>query len=319
MGPMANLEKGPVRITRRESFPIIFGGSLAAFISLACGLRNQEPQNTTPTVAAVKPFQEPLDTQIVENVRREILNFSNYPRNVREKMVNFWRQGVGSVAYSKNNQSYLLSFRPATPDPQLQDLARTTISLERRSLSTGGSALEFLINGSYSPDVEKGLPEQITNRLKAMNFEHEGIASIAFVNGFISVGQDLGLDFRFPSEAQPQEANQLSKLREYIPTIRYDAEAVAEINDYILTFPLLDKDPQGQILFVKHPSSQKPLPIVSGNVFLEGGLTFIVDQTIGASLTGIDSFDQLTQKYSVLDSIPGSTEYLKQIQQQFKD
>ena len=320
---MATPEKGPAKYTRRESFsiiPIIFAGTIT---TVACVTQpEKKPTPPTPSVKTydipvVKPTTEQLDTQIVENVQREVLNLSSYPRSLREKMVNFWLQGVGSVEYSKNNQSYLLSFQPAKPDPQLQDLARTSISLERRSLSTGGSALVFTLNGSYSPTVGEGSPEQITNRLKTMNVEHEGIVSIAFVNGFISVGQDLGLNFRFPSETQPQEANQLSKLREYISTITHYAEAVAEINDYILTFPLFDKDPQGQIMFVKHPNSQKPSPMVSGNMFPEGGLTFIVDQTIGPSLRGISNFDQLTQKYPVLDSIPGSAEYLRQIQQQF--
>lgn len=321
---MVTTEKCPVRITRRESFPIIFGGIIAAFSSLACVTQpesrlTQDRQNTTPTAPAVKPTPEQLDTQIVENVQREVLNLSSYPRSLREKMVNFWLQGVGSVEYSKNNQSYLLSFQPAKPDTQMQDLAKTLISLQRKSLSTGGSALVFTLNGSYSPTVGNGLPEQIANRLKAMNFEHEGIISIASINGLISIGQDLGLDFRFPSNTQPQEDNQLLKLREYVLAIRNYTESIAEISDYILTFPLFDKDPKGQILFVKHPISQQPSPMVSGILFPEAGLTFIVDQTIGTSLRGISNFDQLTQQYPALESIPGSAEYLKQIQLYLKN
>lgn len=275
--------------------------------------------------AITKPWEkfteiETLNPEIEANTRKEILKFDNYPSNLRQKMVNFWLQGATAVQYTKlqDNQSYLLSFDQAKSDSNLKAMAKTIITLQRRRLSTGGSSLVFTLSGTYHPALEESSPEQMKDRITSMNFEHEGIVSIAYINGLISVGKDLGLDFKSPSQPLSQESHQLSELKKYMPAVIAYAEAVAEINDYILTYPLFDKDPQGQILFFNHPSSQKPLPLIAGKAFLENGLTFIVDQTIGTSIKGANNIDQLTQRYPSVESIPGSLEYIRQIQKYFQ-
>lgn len=315
-------DRGKLKLTRRQAIPIIVGGTVVAGSALATFLKPwawfaQDDEKLSPVVT---PTPELLDTQIAENAQREVLKLDNYTLNLRQKMVNFWLQGeTRAVEYtSKDGQSYLFSFNPAKPDPKLKDLAKTTVSLERRNLSTGGSALVFVLSGSYNSTLAEELPEPIRSHTRAMNFEHEAVVSISSINGLISVGKDLGLNFGFPSEPLPQESYLRSELNKYIPTISFHAEAVAETNDYILTYPLLDKDSQEQVLFVSYPGSQKPLPLVQGKVFLEGGLTFIVDQTIGPSLKGINSFDQLAQRYTSIENIPNSLDYLRQIQQHFQ-
>ncbi|MCR4305593.1 MAG: hypothetical protein NUV73_00740, partial [Candidatus Daviesbacteria bacterium] len=239
---------------------------------------------------------------------------------LREKFLNYWLQGsTPTVEYFKNSQSYLLVFEPAKSDPNLQDLAVTRIKVFRTNLSTGGSTLGMFLAGTYNPSVASDAPKQLQSQLGRVNFEHEAIVSLAAVNGNISAGQDLGLNFRFPSEIGPHENKQITELNKYKPVIEYCTEAVAEINDYLLTYPLLEKNPQGDLLFVKHPSNKKPLPVLGGKIFLEAGLTFIVDQTIGRSLRGINDFNQLAQKYPTVNSIPGSEEYLKQLEQHFRE
>lgn len=317
-------DRGRFKLTRRQVIPIIIiGGTIVAGGALTALLRPWDwfAQDGEKLAPVVTPTPEILNTRIAESAQREVLKLDNYTLNLRQKMVNFWLQGeTRAVEYkSKDGQSYLFSFNPAKPDPQLKDLAKTTISLERRDLSTDGSALVFVLSGSYNPILEEGLPEQITSRLKTMNFEHEAVVSIAYINGLISVGKDLGLNFRFPSEPLPQESYLRSELNKYLPTINFLAEAVAEINDYILTYPLLDKNPQtGNILYARIPGNDDPLPIIQGRAFLESGLTFIVDSTIGLSLRQFSSWEQLSQKYPRLQDIPNYQDYLAKIEQHYK-
>lgn len=321
----------PIKVTRRQAvhYGIIF---LGALIGAACAPQPTIPaapdrRNPTPIAPAVKAATAPvtltpesLDPQIIEKARRDVFNLNNYTKSVREKMVGFWLQGApGLVEITKDNQPYLLSFQPAKPDSEIKDLARTGVSLLRPNLSTGGTALVFYLAGSYNPRLGDTMPKQIKQDLEAMNFEHEGLISLAYVNGLVSVGTDLGLDFKSPSQAKPEEANQISRLKSYMPTIRAYAEAIAEVNDYIRTFPLFNKNPEGNILFVEVPGNQKPLPVINDRVFLEEGLTFIVDQTVGPSFKGIADLDQLAQIYPSLGTIPGSAEYLKQIQEHYQN
>lgn len=325
---MATPEELVAKIDRRK-FLRIGGITLAglATLGLSCATdRSQSPNPTTtptkkPTITpTVVPTTELLDTRIVENLQKELLNLDNYSPNLREKFLNYWLQGsTPTVEYSKNGRSYLLVFEPAKADPNLHDLAVTRIRVLRTNLSTGGSALGMFLTGTYNPSVVTDAPSQLQPQLGRMNSEHEAIISLAAVNGNISAGQDLGLNFKFPSETGLQENKQLTELNKYKPVIEYNAEAVAEINDYLLTYPILEKNSQGDPLFARHPSSEKPLPVVGGKIFLEAGLTFIVDQTIGKLLRGINNFDQLAQKYPTLNSIPGSEEYLRQIEQHFRD
>lgn len=330
---MANSKEASLRVMDRRQFLLLAGGTALTLVGAACApqqpiLSTPDRRNLTPiipakpTTAPTKiPAPESLDTQIVEKLQNELLNLSRYNGNLREKFLSFWLQGsTPTVDYTKNGQSYLLVFEPAKADPNLpQDLAITGIKVRRANLSTGGSALAIYFAGTYNPSVANDAPKQMQAQLERMNFEHEAIISLASANGVISAGQDLGLSFKHPSEAGPTENDLLAQLNKYIPVIEYCAEAVAEINDYLLTYPILTKDSQGRPLFVKHPSSEKPLPVLGDKIFLEGGLTFIVDQTIGRSLNEISNLDQLVQKYPTLDSIPNSAEYLNQIQQYFRN
>jgi len=274
--------------------------------------------------ALLKPWdwlsrEEVLDAGIIENAQKEIFKLDNYPSGLRQKTVNLWLQGeTKALEYTKDNQSYLLFINPAKADPRLKNLAETNISLERRSLSTGGSALVFVLNGSYNPALAEGLSEPIKNRIQAMNFEHEAIVSLGCINGLIAAGKDLGVNFRYPSEPGPEESQQRSQLNKYKSAINLYAEAVAEVNDYIRTYPLFDKDFQGQVVFVKSANNQNMLPLVNGLVFSEAGLTFIVDQTIGQTLKEVSDLDQLAQKYPSMDDIPQSSKYLEQLQQHFR-
>lgn len=169
-----------------------------------------------------------------------------------------------------------------------------------------------------NPALEAELPEPAKTQMRTMNFEHEAVISIAFISGMTRAGTMLGLNFKYPSEADPLENQKRSQLNRYKPFINSYGEVMAEINDYILTYPLFDKDPQGYVLFNTYPGQKYPLPILKGKVFFENGLTFIVDQTIGGALKGITNLDQLAQKYPSVDNIPGGVEYIRQIQQVFQ-
>lgn len=317
-------------VTRRELLTYLPKALVIAPALAACSPTRQETPTplttiaakptTAPTIAPTAlPTVEALDEKILAEIRREMFRLDRYPQSLRQGIVNFWLSGItGTVAYTKDNESYLLTFSPAQPNLQLKAQAETNLSLERRNLSTGGSAEVFVLNGTYNPALEAGLPEPAKTQMRTMNFEHEAIISIAFINGLARTGTMFGLSFKHPSEVDPQENQKRTQINRYKPTINSYAEAVAEINDYILTYSLFDKDPQGQVLFGSHTSSKYPLPFINGKVFLEGGLTFIVDQNIGRALKGITNLDQLAQKYPSLVDVPGSTEYLKLVQQLFQ-
>lgn len=296
-------------------------------VTIGCSRPRPTPIPTLPSQALETPLPlltprpDIIDPKIEELARRDILKLDNYPLALRQKMTNFWLLGVTTtLEYTKDGKSYLFNVNPAKPDLQLNDFANTAITLGRRRLSTGGSALTFSLSGSYWPNLGEGLPELTKNKIRAMNFEHEAIVSIAYINGLIKTGIALRLDFTYPSQPTPREPQLLSDVIRYISTLSSYAEAVAETNDYLSTYPLLDKDPQtGQVLFSNYPDSQNPQPLINGKVFLERGSTFIVDQTIGPSLKGISSLDQLAQKYPSVENIPGSLEYLRRIKQHFKN
>ncbi len=67
----------------------------------------------TPDITATP---EVLDQRIVGRLQNEVLNPANYPLSLRQKMINFWLQGgAKTIEYTKDDQSYLLSFNPAKP------------------------------------------------------------------------------------------------------------------------------------------------------------------------------------------------------------
>ena len=311
----------------RRQFLRLAGGLGAIFFGTACGPQlpiSPAPDATptrlpTPTVPATL-IPEPLDQQLLEKAGREMLDLSYYPLSIREILVNYWLRGLTGVdGYQRGNQAFSMAFKPATPDPTMDDFAITGISLDRTEIHTGGSVLLFSFRGRYYSRLGAGLPERIRQDLNRMNFQHEAIVSLAAALGLSIIGRQLGLNFSFPSEKVPQEEEKLARLRAYHRAVSYYAEAVAEVNDYLLTAPLLDKDPQGQILYTRPPQNQKPMPTISGLLLPDNGLTYLVDQTIGPFLRGINSLDDLAEKHLILGAIPESTQYLRGIEQHFRD
>lgn len=326
--PQPEPPDGGFKVTRRE---IIIAGCVLLGGGAVTAILKPWTWFTSPPEPEVKPILTPtpttttpeaLDSRLLNTIEERILRLGDYTLNLRQKMRGFWIQGInGTVQYStKDNKNYLFSFAPAQADDKMQDLAKTTIILERRDLSSGGSALVFSLAGFYNPLLEdKRLDLDTQTKLQSMNLDHEALVSISTINGLIAVAEGLGLNFAFPSDKVADEDAKLLQLRAYLPRVATIAEAVAEINDYILTYPLLDKNPQtGNILYARIPGNQAPLPLIKGKAFLETGLTFIVDSTIGLSLKQFSSWEQLFQKYPRLQDIPNYKDYLTKIEQHYK-
>lgn len=258
-----------------------------------------------------------LETPLLE-AEEDILASSNYPAVLRQKMIGFWLNGQRqAVEYSRTDGSkYLFTFQAATPVNSMGSLAQTEVTLQRRNITSGGSgsALVFGLKGQYLRDLGAGLDKDTQNRFKQMNFEHEAITAIALINGLVTIGRRLGLNFNYPTTETPGERNALLQSTRYIPTLISIAESVGEVNDYLLTFPLLDKNPNtGEPIWSNSQNTPEPLPRVQGLVFTEGGLTYIVNQTIGPSIRRFSTLDELSQTYSSLSDIPGYQEYLTRI------
>lgn len=308
-----------MEIPRRAVFA---GLSVLALTTLVgCESRATTPATptpkATPTVLPPTPTVEALNPNILKAAEARVHDLREYPLSLRQSIRNFWINGAEAVEYvsTARNKKYLLSFTAAKSDPNILDQSKTTIKVERRNLSTGTNNPVFLFEGLYNPKVEDSrLPVAVSTQLQSINFDHQVLNSIAVFNSIIVVAEGLGLDYSYPSQPVPDERTRSLQLSRYFPYILPLGDIVAEINDYISTYSLWDKDAQGNILYFKENATSPILPVTQGVAFRDGGLTYIVDSTIGSSIREIRTLEELASRYPRVTDIPNSQRFLAAVE-----
>ncbi|MBI2600986.1 hypothetical protein HYW42_03455 [Candidatus Daviesbacteria bacterium] len=303
--------------SRRVALGVTAGG--AALILLQPWqwfVRRPVPPDAIPSVVPPTPDAE-LDQALIRLAEAEVFNLAYYPKNLRQKMVSHWKFGHTSlVNYSKpNRELFYLEFKPAQPRDQMINLAATNIQLRRVETAPNQTSLVLSLQGEYVRSLGVGIPRDIERRLEEMNFEHEAIVSLAYINALTTIAGALGLDLKADSPKSPKENELILMVKAYNPAIVAMAEAVAEINDYLLTEPLVDKDPSsGQTVW-----SPQNLPLIAqGMVFMEGGLHHLVDSAIGSALKGIPDLEVFAGRYKSLGEIPNSDQYYQKIKEHYQ-
>ena len=274
------------------------------------------PEPDLPQPRASSTPEVVLDQSIIEQAEREVFDLTTYDADKRQKMANFWRDGQTQIVeYTKpNGDKFLLSFQPAKPVREMEDLAKTTVSFYRHNFPDGRSSIVIYLEGQYLENLGVGMPPDIQRRLMDMNFAHEAMVSIASINALTNIAKSLGLDITSGKPKTPEEDTLVPKFQSYIPVAIAMGEAVAEVQDYILTDPLIDKDSEtGQTFWATIGNKPPYMPLMRGKIFMEGGLHRLVDTTIGPSIQGFSDFDSLTARYRRLEEIPNYQEYYQRI------
>jgi|SRR3989344_1384859 len=289
-------------------------------------LKSKSSDGIGSTIQAVatpdKKENQVLVDPVTKNAEEEVFDLTNYPRSLRQKMVNFWRNGqTQAIQYNKaNGDLFLLSFQPAKPQAQMDDLAMTTVNFYRTDLSDGRSSLAISLQGNYLQGLGSNMTPNTQKKLIDMNFEHEALVSIALINAMTNIAKSLGLDFTPGAPKKPNEEDLLRKLQSYVPAANTMAEAVAEINDYLITDPLIERDPiSRQPIWASINARPNYMPSIERNIFLEGGLHYIIDSTIGPFIKGVSDFEDLSSNYPRLDKISNFDVYYDQIKNHFQN
>lgn len=264
------------------------------------------PPTLTPTANP-----ETIHESVVREMQRQVFDTSIYHKEAQETIKNLLVNGKGqTLEYRLDGRIYYLYFlEPAKSDIKLE------VTLDNKPFIDGTTGPAFLIQGGSFGSILAELPKDIQNQLKDKNFSSQSIGCITSVNAFIAIGKTIGLNFNNLLQRPKDDEDKMSKIEKYLDEIILTGRAVFIINEYLLTLPLMAKDPiTGEPIWEKLPSGEY-VPILRINnypdfFFNDTGNSYFVHQTIGRALIGISNWEDLNRKYTSLLTIPGFDQYL---------